>query len=149
MWRYRLRQESSTLRYDGPYIDLVQEERLETAKPTEDITIQKIDTSTGYGTVTGAGNSVFPQFNHDGQELQLRFDDHVLTGYRKTYAELIDTISGDKPFEDYSEESQRLIEQFAIHVLQDDAWTTRDLEVVLADYEKQVADFLEQHKSYS
>ena len=140
-------QDGPDLRYDGPYIDLLQEARFEKEEPSDDLTIRKIDTSTGYGVVASIGDIVLPQFTYDGREIQLRFEDHVLTGFRKTYNGLVEMVSGDTPYEEYSEESQHLIQQFATHLtMEDNGWNTSDLDKVLESYVTQVEEFLAEHE---
>lgn len=115
--------DDTTLAYDGPYVDLIAVDVPELADG--EVSIIKVDSETGYpvaSTITQENGDkavrelVFPRFNYEGTETQLRFEDGVLTGARPT----------DLPLE---------------KLLDDSCWET-DPEILsaeLADYEAQIA----------
>lgn len=115
--------DDTTLAYDGPYVDLIAVDVPELADG--EVSIIKVDSETGYpvaSTITqetgdkAVRELVFPRFNYEGTETQLRFEDGVLTGARPT----------DLPLD---------------KLLDDSCWET-DPEILsakLADYKAQIA----------
>lgn len=114
--------DDTMLAYDGPYVDLL---AVDVPEPAEgEVSIVKVDSETGYpvvGTITQKNDGktvqerVFPRFDYEGTETQLRFENGVLTGARPT----------DLPLEKR---------------LDDSYWETdpETLSALLADYEAQI-----------
>lgn len=115
--------DDTTLSYDGPYVDLIAVDVPEMADG--EVSIIKVDSKTGYpiaSTITQKNGDktvqerVFPHFDYEGTETQLRFEDGVLTGARPT----------DLPLE---------------KLMDDSYWETdpETLATMLADYKAQIA----------
>lgn len=117
--------DDTMLSYDGPYVDLIAVDVPEMADG--EVSIIKVDSETGYpvaSTITKKNGDktvqerVFPRFDYEGTETQLRFEDGVLTGARPT----------DPPLD--------------LEKLMDDSYWETDpetLAAMLADYEAQIA----------
>ena len=117
--------DDTMLSYDGPYVDLIAVDVPEMADG--EVSIIKVDSETGYpvaSTITKKNGDktvqerVFPRFDYEGTETQLRFEDGVLTGARPT----------DLPLD--------------LEKLMDDSYWETDpetLAAMLADYEAQIA----------
>lgn len=114
--------EPHTMAYDGPYVDLIAADAPDLGNG--EISITKVDIEPGYpvaGIITLKNGDetvqerVFPRFDHEGTETQLRFEDGVLTGARPT----------DLPLE---------------KLLDDSYWETDPeiLSAMLADYKAQI-----------
>lgn len=75
------------LRYNGIYIDLIAQAKQELPLKEGQLQIRKIDSETGYAICDyisyGNIRLMFPTFIYQGEPLQLRFENDVLTGCRE------------------------------------------------------------------
>lgn len=152
---------NSDLIYDGVYIDLIEQVKIDTdlegrqnapASDSSELYVVKYNSETGYvdgTTVTGAGVTDRQlSFEYEGVQLDLHFVNDVLIGCRRTYEqELTDRLAG-QALEACTAEEREAAERGALEViLNNSSWETDEayLKLVLTDYTEQVLEYQNDH----
>ena len=110
---------NTSLTYHGEYVDLIAQSEINAPAGNDAIHIAKLSSETGYAICTSIQCNdtylVFPKLYYQGEKMQLRFENNVLTGCR-AYTEM------------------------SLNELLQDLWNTSPelLEDVLAEYIRQV-----------
>ena len=143
---------SYALSYDGIYIDLLTQEKVDALRSEPagtELHIVKVNQDGYVPGTTFAGNGStehYVAFDYQGIELQLHFLDDVLLECRKTASQEIRELKEGMPTEELSEEAVNDMELYALEtLLKNKSWVTdpQVLQDVLTEYSRQVQAYFD------